>query len=253
MIYILNAMRNPVSSRVGEVLKNKINELPSIEMWEVDSNVLDFPHPPDDTEYLIVPSTHRSKTSKPCLTVHTPGNWTTADMGGEPNTLPYANNVMIKTLLSNLAKYNTTGWDVSLEVDHHGPTYDVPITFVEIGSSEKEWSNDEAIGLLVKVIIESLRTPLNPVDGGSGVFAVGGSHYAPKFTRLELNEPGLFIGHILPSYKIDDVSYDIFVQGIEKTMLKTDRVIFDWKGLKSRHKQKIINFCDEYGIKWEKK
>ncbi|MCD6227286.1 transposase [Candidatus Micrarchaeota archaeon] len=250
MIYIVHAKKNVVSNIIGDMLST-VSLPENVGIFETDTNVLDFPKPPGDADMVIVPSTHRSKMAKPCLTVHTTGNWTLAEMGGQPKTLPYANNQMIKTLLYNLNKNNTTEWDVTLEADHHGPTYNIPITFIEIGSTEKEWYDKNALDVILNTIIESVKNPL-PVPG-TGVFGVGGPHYAPKFTRLELTEDDFLIGHILPSYKIDDVDYDTFVQGIEKTTLKTGKVVFDWKGVKSRHKQKILKFCEDYGINWEKR
>ncbi|MCC7569939.1 D-aminoacyl-tRNA deacylase [Candidatus Micrarchaeota archaeon] len=247
MIYLVHATKNIVSDLVCQSLSNISN---NIKILESDTNVLDFPKPPSDAERIIVPSTHCSESGKPCFTVHTPGNWTSADLGGNPETLPYADNPLQKTLLNNLIKNNTLGWEVTMEVNHHGPTYDVPITFIEIGSSENQWKNEQALQILSKTIIDTSKTSL---PKGVGCFGVGGPHYSPKFTRFEIGEPDFFVGHILPSYKIDTLKYETFVQGIEKTVFKTEKVVFDWKGLKSKQRKTVINFCEEYGINYEKR
>ena len=35
-------------------------------------------------------------------------------------------------------------YEVSYEVTHHGPSLDVPAMFVELGSSENQWSDSKA-------------------------------------------------------------------------------------------------------------
>jgi len=253
MIYILCAQKNIVSRTIGNLLERQVMLPSNVKLWKTDTNVLDFPEPPKDTETLIVPSTHRSETGRPCLTVHTPGNWYGADMGGAPKTLCYTDNFMLKKILIflNDVNNNTLGWDVTLEVDHHGPTYDIPITFAEIGSSEVQWQNKKALEILCNAVTYAVAfRPGAQNSTAQGVFGIGGPHYAPKFTHLELTQKDFLIGHILPSYHVDNIDYETFMQGIEKTIIKTKKIVLDWKGLKSVQRQKIINFCNKYGISY---
>ncbi len=135
----------------------------AMEVWEregvmlIDTNaptVLDVPTD-FDTDCLIILSTHKSKTPGQMLTAHVPGNWDKAEMGGEPKTLNIAHGLMLKRLIRALDTENRKqklDWPVCLEADHHGPTCEVPILFVEIGNNEEQWADELAAQVVADAV-----------------------------------------------------------------------------------------------------
>jgi D-aminoacyl-tRNA deacylase len=215
-------------------------------------NILDVPVD-FESEGLVVLSTHKSEKEYPALTVHVPGNWDAAGMGGEPRTL---NTVMasgMKEVLLGLHEGNgkySLGWNVNMEVDHHGPTCSVPIMFVEIGSSEKEWKNPTA----AKIVAEAVMRMIEADSVYDSYFCVGGGHYSQKFTKLGLEDAQRAAGHILPKYQAPNLGMDTFKQAMEKSVEETQGVLIEKKGVRKEHRELIEGFAKEYGteVKIEK-
>ncbi len=227
---------------------------------KVKENVIDFSFK-EKIDYIIVASTHKSESNAKSLCVHVPGNWSNAELGGEKETLNMCYASKMKTILLNiydLAKKRDMlkDWEITLEADHHGPTpplinSETPIMFVEIGSNEKQWNNQEAISLIGDSIINSIH------DNTSyeSVLGFGGGHYATKFNKFELDRSDYAIGHILPKYRFDDFEKNadnMFKQALDKNIEKIEKALIDWKGLKGEQRRIIIELCEKYEIKWEK-
>ncbi|MDD1681411.1 MAG: D-tyrosyl-tRNA(Tyr) deacylase, partial [Methanoregula sp.] len=143
-----------------------------------------------DADLILFISRHSSVNPVPVLTVHITGNFRGAELGGTPRTLAPAATAMMQATLRSLAKHCPEGYRVSYEVTHHGPTdLSLPSFFVEIGSTEKEWT-DPAAGLAVaqSVLSAVLQDPV-PLIG------FGGTHYAARETEIALTSRGAF-GHI---------------------------------------------------------
>jgi D-aminoacyl-tRNA deacylase len=143
-----------------------------------------------DADLIIFISRHSSVNPVPVLTVHVTGNYQEAELGGTPWTLAPAATAMMQATLRSLAKHCPGGYRVSYEVTHHGPTDMVlPSFFVEIGSTEKEWT-DPVAGLAIaqSVLSAVIQDPV-PLIG------FGGTHYAARETEIALTSRGAF-GHI---------------------------------------------------------
>ncbi|MFH0884753.1 MAG: D-aminoacyl-tRNA deacylase [Candidatus Micrarchaeota archaeon] len=210
-----------------------------------------------DTDCLIVLSTHKSKTPGKMLTAHVPGNWDNAEMGGEPKTLNIAHGLMLKKLIRALDKANRENkldWPVSLESDHHGPTCEVPILFVEIGNGEEQWGDDLAAEVVADAVAEA-------VFGGTGeqetddlepetVFGVGGGHYQRAFTKL-LIETDIAVGHMAPKYAIDSMDEEMFTQAVLKNVGEVRRVLILKDETNGAQKEKIRTFAKGMGLEIE--
>jgi D-aminoacyl-tRNA deacylase len=143
-----------------------------------------------DADLVIFISRHSSVNPVPVLTVHVTGNFREAELGGTARTLVPAATAMMQATLRSLAKHCPEGYRVSYEVTHHGPTdLRLPSFFVEIGSTEKEWT-DPAAGLAVAQSLLS-AVPQDPVP----LIGFGGTHYAARETEIALTSRGAF-GHI---------------------------------------------------------
>lgn len=198
------------------------------------------------TDWLLVLSTHRSERKYPAFTVHVPGNWGNADMGGFPRTLNIAYASRMKDLLRALAEKNTLGWNVSQEADHHGPTCELPIIFIEIGSSEAEWNNPKA----GEIVAESIMDSINEKKLYNAFVGAGGGHYAPFFVKLMLESEDAF-GHILPKYQAANVGVDTLKQAMEKNVEDVDTLVYEGKSFKAEERDKLFAMAKEIGLKIE--
>ncbi len=149
-----------------------------------------------DADLIVFISRHSSVNPVPVLTVHITGNFREAELGGTARTLAPAATAMMQATLRSLARHCPEGYRVSYEVTHHGPTdLSLPSFFVEIGSTEKEWT-DPVAGLAVAQSV-LLAVPQDPVP----FIGFGGTHYAARQTEISLASRGAF-GHIAHTREI---------------------------------------------------
>ena len=143
-----------------------------------------------DADLLVFLSRHYSANPVPVLTVHVTGNYGTAELGGEPRSLAPAAPAMMQAVLRALARHCPEGYRVAYEVTHHGPTsLAIPSFFVEIGSTEKEWTDPVAGRAVAESVLSAV--PQDPVP----LIGFGGTHYAARETDITLTSRGAF-GHI---------------------------------------------------------
>jgi D-aminoacyl-tRNA deacylase len=164
-----------------------------------------------DADLVVFISRHASVNPVPVLTVHVTGNFREAELGGTPRTLAPAATGMMQAALRSLARHCPEGYRVSYEVTHHGPTnLALPSFFVEIGSTEKEWT-DPAAGLAVarSVLSAVLQDPV-PLIG------FGGTHYAARQTEIALTSRGAF-GHIAHTREIASLNEAMIRAMMEKS------------------------------------
>ncbi|MFH0737401.1 MAG: D-aminoacyl-tRNA deacylase [Candidatus Micrarchaeota archaeon] len=200
-----------------------------------------------DTDCLLVLSTHRSKNPGRALTAHVPGNWGDAQMGGEPRTLNTAPASRLKILIQELKKEaDAIGWTASLEADHHGPTCQVPIMFVEIGNGEAEWTDGKAAEAVAEAVMASAKRN----ERFDTVFGVGGGHYPRHFSKLAI-ESETAVGHMAPKYVIDSLDEEMFSQAIRKNVEKVSRVLVVKDETSAPHREKIKDLAGRFAIEVE--
>lgn len=265
MPIILYTSKNTASRNIAE----RLMELaPAIRPLDTKADsVLDI-LPQADTDCAIILSTHKSRSGKPMLTAHFPGNWSKADMGGKERSLNIANGRMLKSIIRELEAGNRKhklGWPVFIEADHHGPLAEVPMIFVEIGSTEREWGNEAAARVVADAVNNAVSSrtqnpePETVKPSGSRdaahpetAFCIGGGHYAREFTKIELEQEGIAIGHICPKYAIDSLDEDTFRQAIEKSVDPVKRVLVLKESTNAAQKEKIKKLSDKLGAGyWE--
>jgi len=229
------------------MIKENVWERNGIRMIKTDvPSVLDVPTD-FDTDCIIVLSSHRSKVDGKVLTAHVPGNWNDADFGGEPRTLNIAACSRLKILAQEIKKEaDRIGWKFCLEADHHGPTCNVPLIFVEIGNGEKEWKDEKASGAIANAVSRAIKRN----EQYEAVFGVGGGHYCKDFTRLVL-ETDLAFGHIAPKYAISDLGEDTFRQALEKNVEKISKILILKKETNSSQKKKVFALAEKFGVPYE--
>jgi D-aminoacyl-tRNA deacylase len=217
------ALINSRQDKAGVNIRHHIEELLDTGRWqeqersyefiEVEERLIHAEHVDDraDADLLIFLSRHASVRPVPVLTVHVTGNFRRAEVGGTPRTLAPAATGMMQATLRMLSRHCPEGYRVSYEVTHHGPTgLSHPSFFVEIGSTEKEWT-DQAAG---KAVAESVlsASPVNPVP----LIGFGGTHYAARQTEISLRSRGAF-GHIAHTREIAMLDEELVRAMMEKS------------------------------------
>ncbi|MBI2658013.1 hypothetical protein HYX08_04955 [Candidatus Woesearchaeota archaeon] len=201
-----------------------------------------------DADAFVFASKHRSKENTKSFAVHAIGNWGNPDFGGQEKKLCPSSAVLLKNLfleLNNTAK--DYGYELTMEATHHGPYTEKPAVFVEVGSTEAEWSDAENGKIIAKTIMNGLK---NENQSYKIAVGIGGPHYCNNFNKLALRTDIAF-SHICPKYHLDKLDEDLVKQAIEKTKEKLDFVVLDWKGL-GAEKQRIVDMLKSMNLEYKR-
>jgi D-aminoacyl-tRNA deacylase len=212
-------------------------------------SIIDFKIPPmiKNIEFIICASKHSSQSKIPLLSTHTPGNFDTADFGGNPEGLSISNPFSMKKALKELYSQNEgnkMGYQVSYEVTHHGPSLSYPIQFIEVGSSKLQWMDEKACLIAANTILSTIR---NYDYSKEVAIGLGGGHYSPAFTKIGLFSE-YYIGHIIPKYKAKNLSKEVFEKTVKSNLGKCKYLIIDWKGVPLLVKNRVFEWAKEYQL-----
>ncbi len=147
-------------------------------------NAQDLPETFPNAELIVFLSRHSSQSGTPTLSVHTPGNFGEAELGGLPRSISISPANAMQTALKTLTSLKQEmhlNYDVSYECTHHGPSLLVPTMFVELGSSEKQWNDQTAAAAVAQAALKAIAEfgkPKRPA-----VLGIGGTHYNPNSPR----------------------------------------------------------------------
>ncbi|MFH1285636.1 MAG: D-aminoacyl-tRNA deacylase [Candidatus Micrarchaeota archaeon] len=202
-----------------------------------------------EVDYAIFASRHRSEKKLPALTTHVCGNWgAKAEVGGNPRELAIAPALAMKSAFSYLAKNPLAGFDSTMECTHHGPTsLKMPFFFIEIGSSEIEWKNEEAVERIADAIMHTIEEGKRGFARAKVALGIGTPHYCPSFSVIEAL-PEIAFAHMLPNYAIDGADEETMFQALEKSVEKVELVVLDWKGLKAEQRTRAMEFAKNAGL-----
>jgi D-aminoacyl-tRNA deacylase len=223
-----------------------------VTLSEESVNAQNLPESFPEAKLIVFISRHSSASGKPTLSVHTPGNFAEAGLGGLPRVISVSPATALSDALKALLHYKgklSLNYEVSYECTHHGPSLNVPTMFVELGSSPAQWNDSraaEAVAHSAMFAIANFSTPAN-----SAVLGIGGTHYNQKFTRMALAGEAVF-GHMIPKYAISMIDSEILAQCIEKTLEKVSLAILDWKGIRSQDKSKLLSALQDVGLPFKK-
>ena len=212
------------------------------EFIEVEERLIHAEHidAQTDADLLVFLSRHYSVNPVPVLTVHVTGNFGTAEVGGTARTLAPAAPAMMQATLRALSKHCPEGYRVSYEVTHHGPTgLSIPSFFVEIGSTEKEWTDPVAGRAVAESVLSAF--PANPVP----LIGFGGTHYATRETEISLTSRGAF-GHIAHTREIAELDEEM----VRSMMVKSGAVAayIDRKALNREELNKLTALLTRLAI-----
>ncbi|MFW5746320.1 MAG: D-aminoacyl-tRNA deacylase [Nanoarchaeota archaeon] len=205
------------------------------------------------SDYLIFCTKHQAKSGIPSLSVHTQGNFGTADFGGQARTLAPSPALLLATAydaLKRQAALCELDYDVVYEVTHHGPAVETPSMFIEIGSDARRWQDQQAgavvASALYQVLADDAFSDHHVFSALPAIIGFGGLHTCPSFVKLVDREQAL-LGHICPGYRLSDLDEAMVQQMIEKTHPAPVAAVLDWKGLK-KEKQRVISLLEKVAI-----
>jgi D-aminoacyl-tRNA deacylase len=196
------------------------------------------------TDAFIFLSRHQSKSKIPSLTCHFTGNYCENSFGGNNYELGIAYPSLQKNYLKKIyqSREKVPLSQITIETTHHGPTsIKKPVMFVEIGSSEDQWSNMDVASLVCDTLLNILT---KKIDNAKHIgIGLGGNHYGSKFNKLIL-DTDYAIGHIVNKYNLINFNIDMLKQMILKCFEKVTHIVIDQKGL-GNEKQRIMNFLGD--------
>ena len=205
-----------------------------------------------NADLIIFISRHSSQSGKPTLSVHTPGNFAEAELGGLPKTISVSPATAMQNALKALLHYKeelSLDYEVSYECTHHGPSLNIPAMFVELGSSPTQWNDSRAAQAVAHAAMSAIAKLSMPTN--SAVLGIGGTHYNQKFTKMALAGEAVF-GHMIPKYAVSIVDSEMLNQCIEKTLEKVPLAVLDWKGIKSQDKPNLLSALKDVGLPYKK-
>jgi D-aminoacyl-tRNA deacylase len=205
-----------------------------------------------NAKLVVFISRHSSQSGKPTLTVHTPGNFGDAELGGLPKTLSVSPASAMQNTLKALMHYKEAlnlDYEVSFECTHHGPSLNVPAMFVELGSSPSQWGDLRAAEAVAHSAMSAIAS--FPAPQTLAVLGIGGTHYNQRFTLMALAGEATF-GHMVPKYAVHLVDAQMLKQCMEKTLEKVSLAVLDWKGIKSEDKPNLISALETAELPFKK-
>jgi D-aminoacyl-tRNA deacylase len=196
-----------------------------------------------DADVFIFLSKHKSDSGIPTLTCHCTGNFAEDNAyGGRPRELA----ISYPSLQKGYLKAITAAWqkvpqyDITIEATHHGPTsLNKPVLFVELGSSEKQWIDNNAAAVICDTLLEMLDKDIDYCDKVG--IALGGTHYPTKFNKLLL-ESKFGLAAVASKHNLQAVDDKILNQMAEKSIEEVTYIILDSKGLGSQ-KDRIMKIA----------
>jgi len=204
--------------------------------------ITDFFNP----ELLVFISRHRSLSGIPTLSTHTPGNLGKAELGGIPKKVSISQASAMRDALLEMEKLKEEihlDYQVSYECTHHGPSLDVPIMFLELGSSTKQWKDLKA----AEVVAHAAIAAVSKRSKYPTALGIGGPHYNKKFTRIALSTETAF-GHIIPKYAIPQLDAEMVEQCVVRVVETVKSVFLDWKGIRGADKGRLTTILAEIGV-----
>jgi len=199
-------------------------------------------------DFIIFASKHQSEKGNKTISIHAPGNWNKAELGGTPEkvckTSALFQKQLFEKLKNNMEKFTIKGYDLTLECTHHGPLIKKPCLFVEIGATETEWKDRKAGFVVAKSIAEIIEefkeNPYNEIAIG-----IGGPHYCPNFNKLQLNS-NIALSHVIPQYALP-LTEQMVQEAIAGTDEDVDIILLDWKGLgNAEQRQQVTDVLKKF-------
>src|SRR5215210_5881907 len=194
---------------------------------------------------FIFLSKHESRSSIPTLTCHFTGNFSADNShGGNPRQIAISYPSLQKGYLKAItaAREKVPEYEVIIEATHHGPTsLNKPVLFVELGSSEKQWTDENAAAVICDTLLDILHKGFERCQKVG--IALGGTHYPKKFNKLLL-ESKFGLAAVASKHNLEAIDDAMLNQMVEKSVEKVTHIVLDNKGL-GREKDRILKIVEK--------
>ena len=199
-------------------------------------------------DVFIFLSKHKTHSSIPTLTCHFTGNFSADNSyGGNPRQIAISYPSLQKGYLKAITavKHKVPEYEIVMEATHHGPTsLNKPVLFIELGSSEKQWADENAAAVICDALLDILQNGFERCKKvGIGL---GGTHYPKKFNTL-LVESKFGLAAVASKYNLEAIDNAMLNQMIEKSVEKVTYIVLDSKGL-GRDKDRILKLAEETSL-----
>lgn len=229
------------SNIASKTLADAIGE--SLEILDVNDSITHFTPPETNHDYYIVLSSHSSKSGIPSATVHVPGNWGKAELGGLDSTICYSYPSKMLQILKGYLPLKEKGFEITYEVDHHGPHFRKPVMFVELGSDERHWRDREAAEIIANAVLGAIDSD----EEFDVYFGIDGTHYVPKMNRYAL-ENNVAFAHLLARYQQEGFRDEMFIQALQRSVERVDGILVAKKSLDASQREYVRDFGNRYGV-----
>jgi D-aminoacyl-tRNA deacylase len=197
-------------------------------------------------DVFIFLSKHKSHSSIPTLTCHFTGNFSADNSyGGNPRQIAISYPSLQKAYLKAItaaARKKVSEYEVIIEATHHGPTsLNKPVLFVELGSSEKQWADENAAAVICDTLLDILHKGFEHCQNVG--IALGGTHYPKKFNKLLL-ESKFGLAAVASKHNLEAIDDAMLKQMVEKSVEKVTHIVLDSKGL-GREKDRILKIVEK--------
>ncbi len=218
----------------GDIFRGEYYDLVIISTPVISADWLEEKY---DYDGFIFLSKHAAESGVLALTCHSTGNFSDAKFGGNNRQVaipkPDLQKIYLQTLKKNQSHFSE--FQITIEATHHGPTaLTKPSIFIEIGTTEKQWTDTLLCTSVATLVHQVLSKPIqkHPV-----AICFGGTHYPSKFTD-ELLEGRYSLGTVMPKHALDFLDEELFSHILTQNyMAKT--ALLDWKGL-GTNKEKLL-------------
>lgn len=183
-------------------------------------------------------SKHASESGVLALTCHSTGNFSDAQFGGFPRQVAIPHPHLQKSYMQHLwkKKDNFSRFEITIEATHHGPTaLNKPAIFIEIGTTQKEWTDKKLCESVAQIVIEEMSKEQSKQEVA---ICFGGTHYPKKFNK-ELIEGRFALGTVMPKHALDSLDDDLFSHILSRNK-EAKFALIDWSSL-GKNKQKVVD------------
>ena len=134
-------------------------------------------------------------------------------------------------------------FEITIEATHHGPTaLNKPTLFIEIGTTQKEWTDKKLCKDVAELVIEEVS---KEPERYKVAICFGGTHYPEKFNR-EVVDGEFALGTVVPKHALDDLDDALFSHILDRNK-GAKYALVDWSGL-GKNKQKIVNLIQSTSL-----
>lgn len=194
---------------------------------------------------FIFLSKHAAESGVLALTCHSTGNFSEAKFGGNDREIaiphPHLQKAYLQTLMKNQEKFSD--FQITIEATHHGPTaLTKPTIFIEIGTTEKQWTDVELCNSVASLVH---KTMVQPPNENPVAICFGGTHYPSKFNH-ELLEGNFALGTVIPKHALENLDETLFSHILAQNNSATFALL-DWRGLGS-NKQKVLDLLESTNL-----